>query len=207
MKSEEIDIVSIRDYENFVPIEGNHYGGYQDWLFTQSLDTKFHANRSCGVVAAANVAYYLSKYHNKDLYDYKDVTLVSFAKYIKEVSKFICPRVYGIPAINIMKNGFKKFAKSKSIDIEGHKINLRQSKESIIRDIKSILKLNYPIMMISWNSKNSSLRNHWVTITAFYKDKYNKNFIVTSNWGRKQVYSLDDWIEENMIYKGLLYFK
>lgn len=201
------EIASVKDYRNFVPIEGSYYGGYQNWLFTQNLDTKFFANRSCGVVAAANVSYHLSKYHNKTLYDYKDTRLISFTKHIKEISKFICPKVYGIPAIHTMKGGFIEFAQSKNVSVEGFKINLKRDKEKIITDIKTILEKNYPILMISWNSKNPSLRYHWVTITAYYKSKKGDNLIITSNWGKKQIYNLDCWLDEKIIYKGILYFK
>ena len=202
-----IEEVNIIDYKNFIPIESEYYGGYQKWLFTEKMTKKFWADRSCGVVAASHCAYYLSKYHKKPLYSYNDLSLRSFTLYLNEISKFICPRVYGIPTLYHMKKGFIKFARSKNIKVEAFEINIKLPKQVILDLLKKALKNNYPVMMITWNTKNPYLRNHWVTITGFYVDQNNNNFIITSNWSKRQVYNFDDWLKEKVMYKGLLYFK
>lgn len=207
MSKKIIEEINIINYEKFIPIENKYYGGYQNWLFTQSIAKKFWADRSCGVVAAAHCAYYLSKYHNKDLYPYTDISLKTFTLYLNEISKFICPRIYGIPTLYHMKKGFIKFARSKNIKVEAREIDIKLAKQTIIKLLKNALKNNYPVIMITWNSKNPSLKNHWITITGFYIDEDDNTFIVTSNWGKREVYSLDNWLEERAIYKGLLYFK
>ncbi len=201
------EVMNIIDHEKFIPIENKYYGGYQEWLFTESMTKKFWADRSCGVVAAAHSAYYLSRYHKKPLYCYKDLSLKSFTLYLKEIFKFICPRVYGIPTVYHMKRGFTKFAHSKNIKVEAYEIDVKLPKQKIIELLKNALRDNYPVMMITWNSKNPCLRNHWITITGLYMDEDDNNFIVTSNWSERQVYNLDEWLKEKVLYKGLLYFK
>ena len=207
MSGKIIEKINLIDNEKFIPIENKYYGGYQNWLFTESMTKKFWADRSCGVVAASHCAYYLSRYHNKPLYSYKDISLESFTFYLNEVSKFICPRVYGIPTLYHMKKGFIKFAKYKNIKVESKQIDIKLPKKTLINLLKKALKDNYPVMMITWNSKNLHLKNHWITITGFYVDEDNNNFIITSNWGKREVYNLDEWLKEKVIYKGLLYFK
>lgn len=207
MRREIAQEVNIIDHEKFIPVENKYYGGYQNWLLTESMTKKFWADRSCGVVAAAHCAYYLSMHHNKPLYPYMDISLKNFTIYLNEISRFICPRVYGIPTLLHMKRGFIKFARSKNIEVEAVYINTKFSKQKVIELLKNALKDNYPVLMITWNSKNSHLRNHWVTITGFYEDKNSNNFIVTSNWSKKQVYNFDDWLNEKVMHKGLMYFK
>lgn len=159
------------------------------------------------MVAAAHCAYYLSKYHNKPLYFYNNLSLRNFTLYLNEIFLFICPRIYGIPTLYHMKRGFIKFAKSKNIEVQAVEINIKLPKQEVIELLKKALKNNYPVMMITWNTKNTNLRNHWITITGFYLDQNNNNFIITSNWSKRQIYNFDDWLKEKVMYKGLLYFK
>lgn len=61
-------------------------------------------------------------------------------------------------------------------------------------------------MMVTWNSRIANLAYHWVTITGYYVTNQGKHYIVTSNWGKEEEFSLDEWYEEKSLYKGLLYF-
>lgn len=201
-----VESINIKNYREFINIEGS-YGSHQKWLYTYGYRRKFWSNRSCGVSAAANIAYYLSKNHNKKLYISRDLNRKSFTRFLNEISKFIRPRLYGIPTIYHMKKGFINFARSKAVDVETRTIDIRSSNEKIIEFIKEGLRDDYPILMITWNTKTVHLKYHWVTITGYFKDEDGSSFIVTSNWGRREVFNIDKWLSERSIYKGLIYFK
>lgn len=201
-----VERINLKDHKEFINIEGN-YGGYQDWLFTEKLQGKFWANRACGVVAAGNIAYYLTKHHNKKLYNYKDLSIREFTLFLNQISKFIKPRIYGIPSISYMSENFKRFARSKDVILKANTIDMKLPNYIIISFIKKALRENYPIMMLTWNTKIKTLKYHWVTITGYFKDTYGNNFIITSNWGKRKIFKLDDWLNEMSIYKGLVYFK
>lgn len=198
--------INLKNHENFVDIEGS-YGAYQGWLFTEKFKKKFWSDRSCGVAAAGNVAYYLDKNHHKNLYDYESVNRRNFSLFLNKIYSYIRPRPYGIASIYSMKRGFLRFARSKNVDLRAETIKANSSKKMIIEFIKRGLKDDYPIMMLTWNTRERHLRYHWVTITGYYRDRQGRNFIVTSNWARREVFSLDKWIDEKSFYKGLIYFK
>lgn len=198
--------IDLKNHEDFINIEGN-YGAYQNWIFTQNIRKKFWADRSCGLAAAGNLAYYLTRNHGKTLYTYEDLTIKNFSLFLNDISKFIKPRVYGIPTIAYMKKGFIKFARANNVRVKAETVNMNLSHSFIVEFIKNALRKDYPILMLTWNTSESHLKNHWVTITGFFKDKEGTNFIVTSNWGRREVFNLDKWLKERSLYKGLIYFK
>lgn len=198
--------INLKNHIDFINIEGR-YGAYQDWLYTEKIRTKFFANRACGVVAAGNVAYYLTQNHNKKLYDHGSLNIKNFTRHLNDISNFIRPRIYGIPTVYKMKKGFISFAKSKNIDIEAKTIKMNKPKGEIIEFIKNALREDYPLMMVTWNSETRRLKNHWITITGYSIDKNGNSFIKTSNWGRCESFSLDKWLDSRSLYKGLVYFK
>ena len=200
------EIINLKDYRNFVNIEGN-YGAYQNWLYTGKLKKKFWADRACGVAAAGNVAYYLTENHNKKLYPYNDITIKNFTLFLNDISKHIKPRFYGIPTLYHMRRGFIKFAMSKGINLRSETISMRSKDDSIVVFIKRALRDDYPLMMLTWNTKQAHLKYHWVTITGYFRDNKGNNFVTTSNWGRREVFNLDRWLAEKSFYKGLIYFK
>lgn len=205
-KIEIIEAINIKDYKEFIKIEGS-YGSYQKWLFSQGFKTRFWSNRSCGIAAAGNLAYYLTKHHGKNLYsgDYLDIK--SFTLFLNRISKFIRPRIYGIPTLYHMRKGFTKFASARGQGIETKTISMRRSDEEVINYIKNGLRDNYPILMLTWNTQIKHLKYHWVTITGYFKDENGVNYIRTSNWGRLEIFNLDEWISQKSVYKGLIYFK
>lgn len=201
-----IERMCLKDEREFINIEGN-YGAYQNWLFTEKLRTKFWADRSCGVVAAANTAYYLTRNHNKRLYTYKYIDIKSFTLFLKDITKYIRPRVYGIPTIHHMQRGFIRYAKSRGINLKAETLSMSLSNDFIIDFIKRALRQDYPVMMLTWNTKEVHLKYHWITITGYFKDIDGKNFIITSNWGDREVFNFDNWLNEKNFCKGLIYFK
>lgn len=201
-----VEKISLKGEKNFVNIEGN-YGAYQNWLYTEKYKKKFWADRSCGVAAAGNIGYYLTKNHKKPLYYYNDITIKNFTLFLNDIYKYIRPRFYGISTIGHMRRGFIKFAKSRGLSLQAETISMRSSNDSIISFIKVGLKKDYPIMMLTWNTKQAHLKYHWVTITGYFKDDGGNNFVITSNWGSREVFNFDKWLDERSFYKGLIYFK
>lgn len=201
-----VEKIYLKQEKNFVNIEG-HYGAYQNWIFTQKHRKKFWADRSCGLVAAGNIAHYLTENHNKKLYNYNELNIRNFSIFLNDLSKYIKPRVYGIPTLYHMKRGLLSFAKSKGVNLKAETVSMRSSNSFIISFIKRALERDYPVMMLTWNTKQLHLKYHWVTITGYFKDNKGVNFVTTSNWGRREVFNLDRWLEEKSFYKGLIYFK
>lgn len=208
LKEDILEQVYIRDYDKFVMVEDRFYGGHQEWLYTQGHTSKFWADRSCGVVAAANVSYYLFKSVNIEaFYRYPSKSKTDYSSHINDIYKFIKPFFYGVPTISKMARGFTKYAKSRDVDVRPVYLNLDWNLNNIIDYIKMGLSDNNPVMMLTWNTKVKNLKYHWVTITGYIKTKSNKHYVVTSNWGRMEVFSLDDWVKKYSVYKGSIYFE
>lgn len=198
----------LRDHKDFIKVDNIHYGGYQDWLFSEGYISKYWSNRSCGVIAASNTLLYMSRFANR-IEGSKEYTItkegfVDFALYLY---KFIRPRFYGIPTVAVMINGIKKYAKKMNFEIVPFILENPNTKLEVIRYIKRGLSRNYPIMMVTWNTSIKDLKNHWVTITGYYSTKSGDHYILTSNWGKEEVFSLDQWLDEKSFYKGLVYFR
>lgn len=202
-----IDKAYLKNHKDFVEIDNTYYGGDQAWLFNEGYISKFQANRSCGVVAASNVFHYMSKYNSKIKLnqDYGNISKESFLENTMLIYKFIRPRLYGIPTVGVMKRGLKKFGKSINGEIKTYELINPSNTIETINFISKGIANNNPIMMITWNTKIKNLNNHWVTITGYYKTISGEHFVVTSNWGRKESFSIDKWLEHKSFYKGLFY--
>lgn len=200
--------VYIMGYESFSLVDNKYYGGNQGWLNDFMYTSKFWADRSCGVVAAANLASYKSKELNlSSLYSYESRNKEDYTKHIYDLYKFINPAFYGVPTINNMVRGLVKFGESRAIRFEPIYFKRKWSLENIINYIESGLRENNPVLLLTWNTPLRDLRNHWVTITGLIRTRDGKCYMVTSNWGRMEIYSLDDWLNHSSLYKGLIYFR
>jgi len=193
--------VYLKDYQNFVKIDKTFYGGDQTWLFRKNHIPKFWANRACGLVAVSNALCYLFRDQ------YPSITKESYTALAMELYPFLKPKVYGIPTVGIIIKALNKYALSINHKLIPNPLINPNNITSVITYIKNALQEDYPVMMVTLNTKNKDLRYHWVTITGYYKSRSGENFIVTSNWGNKSVYNLDQWVEERSFYKGLLWFK
>ena len=203
-----IDESYLKNYKEFVKIDNTYYGGHQKWFFSEKYTSKFLSKRFCGVVAVSNVFHYMSRY-NKEIkmnQDNINISKDNFLQYSMLIYKFVSPRLYGIPTVSMMKKGLKKFAKSININIETFELINPSNIFETVEFIKKAMDNNSPIMMVTLNSKIENLEYHWVTITGCYKTTSEENFIITSNWGKKEIFNLDNWLEDRSIYKGLLYF-
>lgn len=57
-----IEEVYLTNHEDFVKVNNLYYGGLQKWLYMENLKSKFWADRSCGVTAAANALVHMATY-------------------------------------------------------------------------------------------------------------------------------------------------
>ena len=126
--------------------------------------------------------------------------------FTNEVYNYIKPGIYGIPTLNKLNKGLQSFASTKTFKINSRKMSRPRNIDTTIEFIKRGLKNNSPVLMLTWNTKIKNLKYHWVTITGYYKTLDGKDFIISSNWGKMQTFSLDDWIKYRSCYKGLIYF-
>lgn len=200
--------IYLSDYENFINIDNRYYGGNQKWLHMENYRKKFWSDRSCGVVAAANSLIYMSSHKSYfiGLYKYKDLSKGNFTKFANDLYKHIKPAIYGVHTLNKLSRGVESFAETQGFTIRSKKLSKPGNINSTIMFLNEGLKKDYPVLMLTWNSKIKNLNYHWVTITGYYKTVEGKYFIITSNWGKKQVFPLDDWLKDRSCYKGLLYF-
>lgn len=198
----------IKGYESFSLVENKYYGGNQEWLNSHNFTTKFWADRACGVVAAANIlAYKADNLNIYSLYPYKTRCKEDFTKHINDVYMFINPALYGVPTVGNMTKGFLRFGEARGVKFEPVYFKDKWTLENIANYIKAGLRENNPIMLLTWNTQIKELRNHWVTITRFYRTRDGMSYILTSNWGRMKTYSLDKWFYKYSLYKGVIYFK
>jgi len=193
--------VYLKEYKDFVKIDKIFYGGDQRWLFRKNHIPKFWANRACGLVAVTNALCYLFRDQ------YPSITKKNYAALAMELYPFLKPKVYGIPTVGIMVKALNKYAASINHTLTPVPLIKPRDITTAITYIKNALKKDYPIMMLTLNTKTRGLKYHWVTITGYYRSKSGESFIITSNYGQKETYNLNQWIEERSFYKGLLWFE
>lgn len=191
--------------EKLFNVEGS-YGGQQSWLKTFKIKNQFWADRSCGVTAAANLIMYLSRTRKELSALYRGTTSEDFVGLMKELYPFLKPRVYGIPTLTKMRQGIQKYAYSRGIRLsfymESWIWDVDEGSDFIIR----MLELDRPVLLLTWNSSNREFRNHWITVTGMISKKEGFD-LVASNWGRRRVYSYEEWIRDKALLRGAIAFE
>ena len=191
--------------EKLFYVEGS-YGGQQSWLKEFKIKNQFWADRSCGVTAAANLIMYLSRTRKELSALYQGTSSDEFVGLMKELYPFLKPRVYGIPTLTKMRQGIQRFAYSRGIRLsfymESWVWDVNDGSDFIIR----MLELDRPVLLLTWNSSNREFRNHWVTVTGMVKKKDGYDLIV-SNWGRRKIYSYEEWIRDKALLRGAIAFE
>ena len=194
----------------YVPVSdtgGVYYGGYQGWLTDENL-SKFWADRSCGVTAAANMLYYMAKNVSgkSALYTKPDITKVSFSAFQRQIyDHSLSPAVYGIPGSSSMTRKVESWASYRNVSLIGRPFKGAWSVTNVRNHIIAGLNAERPVLLQTWNSPIPNLSWHWVTVTRIYKDGTDK--ILTSNWGGKAVYDFEIWCNGPGLYKSVLYFE
>ena len=205
---EKINEIYLSNHKDFVKVDNKYYGGNQKWLYTEKLRGKFWADRSCGVVASSNCLIHLSNYKDKyrGIYNYHDLSKLNYVRFTNELYKHIKPRIYGVHNLYRLNRGLKSFVRQRGFNIDSSKMSNPRDLNRTINFIKSGLKNDSPVLMLTWNSDIKNLKYHWVTITGYYKSVQGENFIISSNSGRMETFSLDLWLRSRSFYKGLIYF-
>ncbi|MBS4538801.1 hypothetical protein GOQ27_10015 [Clostridium sp. D2Q-11] len=183
--------------KTFVPVfhgRGTHYGGKQKWF-----KDKFYQDKGCGTVAAANIAWYMSKYVPgcEALYSKADISLENFIEHMNEILAFIKPSLIGVPTVHNLGHGMVLYAQSKGVNL---KANYKSWKTDSSEFIKSGLRVDSPVAMLQYYRK-VGYNWHWQTITKYYKDnKTHEEYIETSNWGRQYSYNLKPFKGNKFVY-------
>lgn len=201
------------DEGDFVPViaaDGNRvcYGGWQSWLQDEGV-SKFYANRSCGVTAAANMMHYLSENVSgmDDLYTRTGIRQSQFSAFQKDVYDYLSPAVWGIPDIQTMARRVESFAEDQGVELNAVIKDIEWTESTARNYIVAGLREECPVLLLTWNSPSEEdLDMHWVTVTRVY-DSGSGTKMVTSNWSEKEIYDFSAWVNSTSLYKGLLYFK
>ena len=75
-----------------------------------------------------------------------------------------------------------------------------------ILQILEALEKNHPLLLLTYNHKNRHFHNHWITITGLL-EKDEKDYFIASNWAKRRIYSLEDYLLSHSLYKSLGYFE
>ncbi|GAB6107320.1 hypothetical protein [Fusibacter bizertensis] len=206
-----IDSAYLSNYSNFVPVGGVYYGGNQWWLDDNppGYMSEFWAARSCGPTAVANAAYHMSK--NKpgmnNLYSMSGISQNEFRTFMNTVYGYVTPGIFGITTISSIADKFEAYASSRNVTLSRVISSTSWNISNISYYIKQGLSINSPVLMITWNTPNSEIDFHWVTITGYYYNTLSNDRTVTvANNGVKQIHDLQAWYDDGSFYQGLIYF-
>lgn len=196
----------------FIPIpkgsNSYYYGGYQGWLTDEGVET-YYADRSCGVTAAANAMYYMATHITGKAALYNQtgtLTKAKFNAFQKSIYDYLNPSTIGIPTISAMKDNLLFYAKMQGVTLTAVTAPTNWTHDTVLDFIKTGLNAESPVLIINWNSPIEDLVTHWVTITKIYADNASM-YMVTSNWGARETYDFNTWVDGSSIYKNAIYFK
>lgn len=196
---------------SFVPVTasngGIYYGGWQSWLTDEGV-SKFYADRSCGVTAAANMFHYMSENVSgkSNLYTRSGISKASFSAFQKDVYDYLSPAVWGIPNLTIMIDRVESFASAQGVNLSATRNSGTWNETNVRNYIAGGLNKESPVLLLTWNSPIADLVAHWVTVTRIY-DAGMGTKIITSNWAEKETYDFSTWVNGSSMYKGVIYFE
>lgn len=185
----------------------NSYGGKQV-VFKDLFNNQYLEKRGCGIIAASHILIY-NAYNNeslRSLFPYAEFDRKNYHQFLIDLNKVIKPTPIGIITERQFSTMLKKYAKQRGVQLEPVQNSMDWSIDCIARYIHEGLLVNQPVLLLTWNTKISDLKHHWVTITGIEKsgDQYH---IVTSNWGQKKKYNLNQWVEDRSLYQAVVYFR
>ncbi|WP_143322419.1 hypothetical protein [Clostridium sp. HBUAS56010] len=121
-----------------------------------------------------------------------------------------------------MADGVEKYASDKGVELHAMKGSVLFTRENIIDYITEGLEKDSPVAMLIGTSGRSdviitnpdgsespdnSFKLHWVTITELEIDEFNDTAKVkVSSWGGWSKVDLDEYIQNERLYEGLIYF-
>ena len=196
----------------FVPVsvsEGVYYGGFQMWLTEEGI-SEYWANRSCGITAAANMLYYVSKNiaGKSQLYTKSKISKSDFSAFQKELYDYcMSPSIIGIPFMSTLKSKVEAWANYRNVQLNGVISNAAWTEANVRDYIAAGLNAECPVLLLTWNSPIAELQNHWVTVTRIYLDKTGSVKILTSNWAEMAEYDYSAWFAGASINQSVIYFQ
>jgi hypothetical protein len=194
----------------FIPIIDagiTYYGGSQDWLTNEGVSQSW-VNRSCGVTAASNMMYYLSKYKSgkSKLYSGTWITKRIFSQHQKDVYGYVNPTIIGIPSLENMVSKVKSFALAKGVGLTDVRSSASWNETNVRNYVSAGLRSECPVLLLTYNSKIPELKYHWVTVTRLYNDGSSTK-MVTSNWSSQVIYDFSTWANMGSAYSAVIYFE
>jgi len=175
---------------------------------TEQGVSQFYANRSCGVTAAANVMYYMATHISgkSALYNQTgSLTKAKFNAFQRSVYDYLNPSIIGVPTLNSMINGVVDYAASRGVTLTPITSPASWTHSNVLNYMRTGLNAESPVLVLNWNSPIADLDWHWVTVTKIYGDNVSM-YMVTSNWGERETYDFNTWVNGSSVYKGTIYF-
>lgn len=203
-KTEIIEEIRLKEFDQVGYIGSKYYGGYQEWLSKYNYKSKFWSDRSCGITAAANIMLYIMRKKGEEI---QSVTDVEYTKLMFRIYDYMRPFIWGVPTIRKISMGVKHFSSENGFEVAVHKYKDGWNEDKVWLYLRKAIQDDYPVAMLTWNTEIKNLKNHWVTITGLIRTKFGNRYVITSNWGRMELFDLNQWIKKPSLNKGLVYFE
>ncbi len=199
------NIAVLDNYVDFLRIyEGrrHYYGGTQEWFKSSEL-----RHTGCSIVAAANIAAYISLMSKKkSLYNYDDMSKDNFLHLMEEIALFIHPdAVKGVTSVTYFDDKVRRFSRDKGVLLKSYAITTEDYFINVKDFIKTALSQNKPVALLML--ENSILKEfdwHWMTITKLFEN-VDKTYVDISTWGERRIFTLEDFYKYSS-FGALSYF-
>lgn len=202
-KTEIIEEIRLKEFDQVGLIGNKYYGGDQEWLSKYNYKSKFWSDRSCGITAAANTMLYITRKNGEEKIS---ITDAEYSQLMLHIYDYIKPSIWGIPTVGKLAKGLRRFSSRNGFEVTVHKYRDGWDDDKVWSYLRKAIMEDFPVLMITWNTKIRNLKNHWVTVTGLVRTKSGKRYIITSNWGRRELFDLGQWVNEFSLNKGLVYF-
>lgn len=163
--------------------------------------TKIEAKK----IAVSNMFLYLAMEHEEySCFFEGEYIIENFKMFYQRVNKVIGKFVITVFQMNLR---IKKYSNKQGKKLHLMKNYWKWNIDSVYEYIKSGIFSNNPVLITTWNFPNPAFRFKWMFIIGIKKYNNGKIEIETIENGVRQIYSLNEWIEEKSLYKGLMYYK
>lgn len=166
--------------------------GYNQHLLTGKL-----ASRACSVAALANVLVY-------EMEELLDSDAKNPEEWLLRLARLLRPKIYGVPTMRTFMRGARRAGARFGLSLEPFLYRGPFDAQSVARFIAEGLTANHPVLLLTWNHKESLFRYHWLTITAIATEGQDFRLTV-STWGRKREVLLSQYLSSKSRYRRLFY--
>ena len=133
------------------------------------------------------------------------LTKAKFNAFQRSVYDYLNPSIIGVPTLNSMINGVVDYAASRGVTLTPITSPASWTHSNVLNYMRTGLNAESPVLVLNWNSPIADLDWHWVTVTKIYGDNVSM-YMVTSNWGERETYDFNTWVNGSSVYKGTIYF-